>query len=312
MTKARISIKYSYLLALLPIFCMAVAPLFLSRYYVSVLMEILAFSTLAISWNLFSGYTRYVSLGSAAFLGIGTYTMALFHSLRNPALPFPVAIFLAGLLSALFALAIGPVTLRLRGIYFVAFTFGLTELLKQSIQWWESNVSGTYGRFVANIGYLNIYYSMLVVTVACLLVSLFLIRTKTGFALRAIGECEDAAVQLGLNSSLYKVLAFAISSFFMGMVGAVLASRFFYINPNGAFDFKYSLMPAIMTMLGGAGTPYGPLLGVAILSVATEILLVRFKYYYLMILGLIMIIIVLFAPRGLAGLIKDVKMKIRR
>lgn len=316
MTKARISIKYSYLLgALLPIFFFAIAPLFLSGYYLQFLLKVFGFLTLAVSWNLFSGYTKYVSLGSAAFLGIGIYTMALFHGFYPPGiitLPFPVAIFLGGIFSFLFALAVGPVTLRLRGIYFVAFTFGLNELLKHLVLWWEANVSGTYGRFVIRIGFSNIYYSMLIVTVACVLLSLFLIRTKIGFALRAIGECEDAAVHLGLNSSLYKVLAFAISSFFMGLVGAIFALRLNYINPKGGFDFTYSLMPAIMAMLGGAGTSYGPLLGVTVLSVVTEYLLIQFKAYYLIILGLIMIILVLFTPRGLVGIVEDVKMKIRR
>jgi len=281
----------------------------------TIAFRFLGFLTLAVSWNFFSGYTRYISLGSAAFVGIGIYTMALFHGFYPPTiltLPFPVAIFLGGILSLLFALAVGPVTLRLRGIYFIAFTFGLTELLKNLFFWWEANVSGTSCRFVTRIDFSNIYYSMLVVTVACVLLSLFLMRTKIGFALRAIGECEDAPVHLGLNSSLYKVLAFAISSFFIGMVGAIFALRLNYVNPRGSFDFTYSLMPAIMAMLGGAGTSYGPLLGVTVLSVVTEYLLIQFKSYYLTILGLIMVILVLFTPRGLAGIVEDVKRKIRR
>jgi len=270
------------------------APFFISAYYLAMLTSVLCWIGLAVSWYFFSGVTKYVSLGSAAFFGVGVYVTAAFGKV----LPFPLVILLAGVIVFLFACGIGLVTLRLRGIFFAIFTYGLAELLNNIILFWEMKVTGTRGRFVISM---NVYYPILLITFAALLTILFLMRSKIGLALRMIGDCEEAAIHFGVNTTKYKILGFAISSLFMGLLGAAFAPRWGYIDSGIAFNPLYSFMPAIMTLFGGAQILIGPIVGAVIISILEEYLLTTFKDYFMLILGSIMIIVILTLPDGLTG-----------
>jgi branched-chain amino acid transport system permease protein len=164
------------------------ALLILPRYskdYVLVLVsDILLYITLTMSWVLFSGPTRYISLAPAAFFGIGVYVVALLG--MSMALPWIIAI--AACASFVIAFLIGAITLRLRGIYFTMATFGLMELIRHLILWWEVNISGTVGRVVIPLKYTTVYYGMLVIATCVLLTVFFLGRSRLGLALRSIGD----------------------------------------------------------------------------------------------------------------------------
>lgn len=255
-------------------------------------MSVLYWVALAVSWNFFSGTTKYISLGSAAFFGVGVYMVALSKDLI-------VGFSLAAFLGFTISLAVGLVTLRLSGMYFAIFTFGLSELLKNVILWWETTISGTVGRWMLPVQSHLTYYIVLSVSLAILLLIIFMRRSKLGLALKAIGECEDAAAHLGINVSLYKTLGFAISSTMVSIVGACLATRWTYIDPRIAFDLLYSFMPAIMVLLGGVGKLSGSIIGAAIISLISEILLTGFRDYYLIILGSILLIIIRLLPNGM-------------
>lgn len=269
-------------------------PLLLSTYYLAMLTSILCWIGLAVSWYFFSGVTKYISLGSAAFFGLGVYVTAVFGRV----LPFPATLLLAGVISFFFACGVGLVSLRLRGIFFAIFTYGLAELLNNVILFWEMKVTGTRGRFVTPM---DVYYPILLITFAAILSVLFLMRSKIGLALRMIGDNEEAASHFGVNTTLYKILGFAISSSFMGLLGAAFAPRWGYIDSGIAFNPLYSFMPAIMTLFGGVQMFFGPIVGAVILSVIEEYLLTMFKDYFMLILGSIMIIVILALPDGLTG-----------
>jgi len=273
---------------------LAFVPSFAGDYYTALLTSVLCWIGLAVSWHFFSGTTKYVSLGTAAFFGIGVYITAIF----GMSLPFPVVLLIAAAISFVFAAGVGVVALRLKGIYFAILTFGLAELLSNAILFWENQVSGTRGRFVVSI---DVYYPILGITFILLVVILALRRTKLGLGLRMIGESEEAARHFGVSTTLYKVLGFATSSMFMGLLGAAFAPRWGYIDSSMAFNPLYSFMPAIMTLFGGAGWIIGPIVGAVVISLLQEYLLTTFKDYFMIILGGILVIVILALPQGMTG-----------
>ena len=279
---------------------LATLPHYASVYTVILLTSILMYIILTVSWTIFSSPTGYVSLAPAAFLGVGIYTSALL----GRTFPLPVVIGMGGLASFCLALLIGALTLRLRGVYFTIFTFGLVELIKNLLLWYEVNIKGTRGRFVVVVDNQTIYYGMLIVFVMTLLVAYWIRRSKFGLALQSIGESEEAAAHIGINVTLLKVVTFAISAVFMGAAGAVIATRWTYVDPYIAFNYLFSFMPVLMAIFGGMGLFYGPILGAAVLGYLEEILITRFPYYYMLLFGLILVIVILFLPNGLAGLIQ--------
>jgi branched-chain amino acid transport system permease protein len=295
---------------------LAVAPLFAAAYYLSILTDILIWMALSISWQLFSGSTKYISLGSAAFFGVGLYFAAKYLYLsvgtgQFPILPFPVIVLLAGLVNFALALAIGVVTLRLKGIYFVILTFAISQVAVNVISWYEATVTGTLGTIIpVFFSAQAIYYTMLICAIAILLFVILLRRSKFGLGLKMIGESEEAAAHVGVNTGLYKTLGFAISAMLMGFVGGCFAIRLPYVNADIAFDFSYSLYPAVMTLLGGVGTVLGPIIGSITITSLSDYLSVTLGSYFLIILGLILIIIVVLMPNGIMGMVEKAKTKL--
>ena len=169
---------------------LALSPSFVSsRYYVAQMGSILAFVVMALSWTIFSTPTGYISLASAAFYGAGIYTAALIGEY----MPLPLVMVIAGLSSALIALIVGAITLRLRGVYFTIFTFGLVELLKNAVLWTEIRISHTRGRFVVAVEPQNVFYCIVVLLVILVVAVYIIRRSRFGMALISIGESEDAA-----------------------------------------------------------------------------------------------------------------------
>jgi branched-chain amino acid transport system permease protein len=170
---------------------LAVIPQFNSVYLTVLISTILAFVIQTVAWTVCSGPTGYVSIASSAFFGIGMYTAAIW----GKDLPFTLIILIAAVISALFAIIIGAVTLRLRGIYFTIFTFGLVFLIQQLLTWWEITFTHTRGRFVVSVDNDVIYYHMLIIFLVLFVTTFFLRRSKWGTALKSIGQNEDAATQ---------------------------------------------------------------------------------------------------------------------
>jgi branched-chain amino acid transport system permease protein len=279
---------------------LATMPLYVRPYLVITLITVLMYVILTLSWTIFSGPTHYLSFASAAFFGIGAYTTALL----GEALPLAVVIAFAGLVSFIFALFMGLLTLRLKGVYFIIFTFGISELIRRFLLWWETTIEGTVGRFVVAVDQSTVYYVMLVIFLLTLATAHLIRRSKYGLALQSIGENEEAALHIGINVTTLNAITFAISSFFMGAAGAIMATRFTYIDPSIAFNPLFSFMPVLMSIFGGTGRLVGPILGATALALLEEVLITRFPYYYMMLYGGILITVILFLPDGLLGLIK--------
>jgi branched-chain amino acid transport system permease protein len=285
---------------------LATLPLFSSSYWVVKLINILMYVILAVSWAIFSGPTGYISLASSAFFGVGIYTSAV---LGNE-FPLLLVIVFGGLLSSCLAFLVGALTLRLKGIYFAMFTFGLVLLIKQLLLYWEFNITRTRGRFVVLESNETIYYVILGIFIVTLITAYFIRRSKYGLALQSIGESEEAAAHTGINVTMVKVVTFAISAFFAGAVGAIMATKWTYIDPYVAFDPLRSFMPVLMAIFGGMGQLYGPVIGAAIFAYLAEILQTKFQYYYMLIFGIILVGSILYLPNGLVGLVQNLRRRV--
>jgi branched-chain amino acid transport system permease protein len=153
---------------------------------------------------------------------------------------------------------------------------------------------------------------MLVILVILLLTAYLIKRSRFGMALQSIGENEEAAAHIGINVTNLKVFTFAISAIFMGAAGAIMATRWTYIDPYIAFKPLFSFMPVLMAIFGGMGAFYGPILGATVFAYLEEILITRFPYYYMLLFGIILVIVILYLPGGLVGLIQMAQKRVLR
>jgi branched-chain amino acid transport system permease protein len=281
---------------------MAVLPLtWRNEYALSYGINLLQFAVLATAWAMFSGPTRYISLATTAFYGVGAYTVAVL----GEQLPWPMVLLAALALGSLLAWGVGLATLRLSGVYFVIFTFGLAELVKQLVNWYEVNITKTSGRYVfLDITQQAIYWQLLALLALVLLAGWWLRRSRLGLALRVIGEDETAASHLGINITRTKVLLFVVSAGFMTLVGAVIAPRWTYIDPAIVFNPNVSFQVLIMALLGGPGHWLGPLAGVLPLTALFEFLSVNFPNYFSVLLGATFLVIVYLVPGGVMALLQ--------
>ena len=281
---------------------LAVVPWLVSDYGLGFMINLMCYLVLTVAWALFSGTTRYVSLATAAFFGLGAYTVAMLIKEMPIYATFGVAL----VLGTLMALLVGLVTLRISGMFFVIFGFGLSELMRELLVWWEINKTHTMGRYVfVPFNTTMIYEHLLGLAVLVFLVGWPLRRSRLGVALLVIGDDETMARQAGINVPVAKLVIFVISSVFMTAVGAVMAPRFGYLTPNFAFNPLISFQVVIMALLGGMQRLWGPVLGVVPLVLLSEFLQVRFPFWFSVFLGLVFMIIVYFLPRGITGLVED-------
>jgi branched-chain amino acid transport system permease protein len=288
-------------LGLLIVFVLLAAlPVYKPGYSITFMSSVLMYVILTVSFVLFFGSTGYLSLGVAAFFGMGVYICAMFGEL----LPFPVIVFIGGLLSFILAALIGALTLRLKGTYFTMFTFGLVELIKNLFLYIELSITGTRGRMVIAMDQVIVYEYMVGIFILLLLTSFAINRSRYGLALKSIGQNEEAAAHIGINVTMLKVLLFSISAFFMGAAGAVMATKWTYIDPGIAFSYGYSFSAVAMAIFGGVGQLFGPILGSALFTYIEEILVTRIPELYNIIFGLIIIIALMYMPNGLVGLIQ--------
>ncbi|KQX38676.1 ABC transporter permease [Devosia sp. Root436] len=283
------------LAALVALAALAFVPAFAGPYPLGLGIGILGYGVLATAWAMFSGPTRYISLATVAFFGLGAYTVAVLADV----LPYPLVLLVAALVGLVVALIVGLATLRLAGIYFVIFTFGLTELVRQLVTYYEVNVTRTLGRYVfLPIGPEHIYWQLLALLAATLAIAFWVSRSRIGLALRVIGDDPDVASHLGVRITRTKLTLFSISCVIMTLAGAIQAPRWTYIEPSIVFNPTTSFLVVIMALLGGPNRLFGPLLGAIPLFLLFEWLSANFPNHYSIILGLLFIAIVFVLPNG--------------
>jgi branched-chain amino acid transport system permease protein len=281
---------------------LAFLPMFASPYGLTLMIGMLGYVTLATAWALFSGPTRYVSLATVAFFGIGAYTVAVF----SESMAYPLVLLVSALIGLAVASVVGFATLRLAGVYFVIFTFGLAELIRQLVTWYEVNMTGTLGRYIfLPVTPEGIYWQLLGLAAITFAISWGVGRSRIGLALKVIGDDEVVAAHCGINVARVKLALFAVSSTSITLVGAIQAPRWTYVEPVIAFNPTVSFLTLIMALLGGANRLTGPLLGAVPLFLLFEWLSANFPNHYSIILGLLFIAIVFILPRGVLAFAEE-------
>jgi branched-chain amino acid transport system permease protein len=291
--------RFGFAVGAIAVALLACVPFVASGYQLALAISLLYFTVLATAWALFSGPTHYISLATVAFFGIGAYTVAVLGEV----LPFAAILPIAGLIGVVVALIVGLSTLRLSGIYFVIFTFGLSELIRQLVSWYEINVHRSVGRYIFLSVTTEQIYWLLLALVALVFIAGWLIgRSRLGLALRVIGNDEVVARHSGIDATRAKLTMFAVSALFMTLTGAVMAPRWTYIDPAIAFSPMLSFEVVIMALLGGAASLFGAVLGVVPLVLLFEVLTANFPNYFSILLGIVFVLIVYVLPRGVVGL----------
>lgn len=286
---------------LLALFVAAAAalPFVAPEHVVSLALTCLLYVALAVSWCLFCGRTRYLSLATSAFFGVGAYTSAL----TLESLPWLAAVGLGALAAAALALVMGLAVLHLRGTYFAVLTFGMTELVRHAVTYAEKQVAGTVGRVLTVVPEpLTVYFTMLGIAALAIGVAVAVRASRFGLALAGIGADEQRAQTLGVNTRWVKTAGFVITAAFAGAAGAAMSVRWTYIDPSTVFNPFIGFQTVLIALVGGAAALWGPVAAALVFSVLAETLRLSLPQVYMMALGLLLIVCVLYLPDGLASL----------
>jgi branched-chain amino acid transport system permease protein len=273
-------------------------PAYASEFVTSLVLSCLMYAALASSWSLFCGATRYLSLATSAFFGIGAYVCAL----GLETLAWPLLIALGAGAAALVAVVMGSAVLHLRGTYFAVLTFGMTELIRHAVTYGEKQVAGTVGRVLTTVPEpTTVYATMLAIAAAAVATAIAVRASRFGLALAGIGADEQRAQTLGVDTRLVKVAGFALTAAFAGAAGAAMAVRWTYIDPHTVFNPFIGFQTVLIALIGGAATLWGPVIAAVVFSLLAETLRLQLPQLYMMVLGLLLIACVLYLPGGLAS-----------
>lgn len=286
--------------------------------YLAIGLNALSIGVLALSWDVLAR-TGQLSLAHAAFYGAGAYATAILA--RAADLPLALGIPLGGAVAALLALGLGAVTLRLRGIYFAIATLAFTEVLRAVAQELPTGIAGGAAginveplfrptfvagqmerweiAFLRNQGYFYVYAGLLVLSIV---VSVLVQRSRLRSAFTALRTNEEVAAVMGVRPARSKLLAFVLSSALVGLLGAVEAHRISSVSPDGTFSIATTILALVTPIFGGLYTTLGPVLGAGVLSGIEETLRRTFADGYLVGYGVVLVVSILFMPRGLVGL----------
>jgi len=300
--------KVNIFLLIIAVVLFIFLPRFLSGYMVRVITTIFMYAVIAQGMNIMSGYMGYLPFGNAMFFGIGAYVTAIGMS---KGLPFLVVVPLAAITAILFSILLGLPVLRLRGHYFAIATIGMSAAILSVVQNATEITGGAMGTtlpiidkdpsIVYNYFYLAMFGLMIITTLSLH----FIIKSRFGFGIRSIKANEEAANSMGINTTYHKVVAWAISAFFTSIAGALYAYWMSFIAPDEVFDVMIAVNTIVIMLIGGAGSILGPIIGAFIIELFAEVAWSAFLEYHLAALGIIIIIIVFFVPKGVTGTIAD-------
>jgi ABC-type branched-subunit amino acid transport system ATPase component/ABC-type branched-subunit amino acid transport system permease subunit len=286
---------------------LAVLPPFIGRYYTLVIYQMLVLVGLAQAWNILAGYGGLVSLAPAVSVGVGAYTAAVIGG--HLGWPLPLLIICGGLVAAVFAVIFAVPMFRFRGLYFAIATLVLAQAVYVFMVNWNG-LGGTTGLFLTEYTsqITTLYPYALALAVISTVVIWVVLRTRLGLSLRALRDDEDTAQEIGVSTFRTKLWVWVLSSFLIGMVGALEALRLSVVTPDGALSITWTINIVTTTIVGGIGTILGPAIG-GVFTVWLAESLADYPELHVLITGLIVILIIRFAPFGIWGVIKRVATK---
>ncbi|MDP9034685.1 MAG: branched-chain amino acid ABC transporter permease [Myxococcota bacterium] len=290
-------------------------PLWIDAPFVmQLLVRAALFAVVGVAWNVIGGYAGQLSLGHAAYFGCGAYTFALLPARFG--IGMWLALALGSVVACMAALVIGSVTFRLRGPYFVLATIATAEILRLL----ALNSELTHGAIgllapslFANPGVDSKFYGAAVVLLlASLVFAGWVHGSRFGYSLRAVRENEDTAMAVGIDPARCKLLALLASALLTGLAGGLYASFSQFVGPESVFSIDVSVQAALIAVLGGVGTVWGPLLGSLVLTLSSELFKAFFREAHLLVYGLLLVTVVLFLPGGVASLMPRLRRAIGR
>jgi branched-chain amino acid transport system permease protein len=281
---------------------LAAVPWFGSDVLVQFGINALLLAVLAQGWNIIGGYTGYASFGNSVFYGLGSYGVAI--AMVQWELPFAVGMAFGVVLAIAFAFLLGLPVLRLKGHYFAIATLALAQVMIAIVS--NLSIAGqNIGLVLPPLNDDRLFYELsLILLVAATATVFWLTRSRFGFGLIAIRENEEGAAVMGVNTTLYKVLAFALSGVFSALAGGIHAYWITFLDPASAFDISLNVKMIIMAVFGGPGTVLGPVLGAFVLSTVSELLSSEITSVAGLFFGLVVVVAVIFMPRGVADLMR--------
>lgn len=280
---------------------LALLPLFVKKEYIlNMIFLICLYSILSQSWNIFAGYCGQISLGHAVFFGIGALTS---RYIWIAGLPFSLTLLGGGIASVILASVIGIPTLKLRSHYFAIGTLAFAMIAHITVQNILPGVNFLPPQLIAAYSLVSRYYTALVIGFLTVLSAYGVANSKLGLAMVSIREDEDAAEAIGINTFKYKIIALAISAFIAGVAGGLFATYYVSFYRYVPFELWWSFDPLLIAFIGGAGTILGPIIGSVCYVILKEIFAISMGQVNVLIFGAVFILIVLFFPKGLVGLL---------
>lgn len=289
-------------LVLIAIF--AIFPLFSSEYYISFLLLVFIYATLGQMWNFLASNVGAISLGQQIFIAMGGYLVAL--STMRWGLPIYVGAILGALVSLGIASLISYPFFRLKGIYFAIGTWMASSVIYAFFRNWSyvGADSGLTIRAAFDLSYTEIYYPTMILAFISVFLSWYLLRSKMGYGLRAIGDVDSITPAIGINKFRLQQIAFCFAAVLSALAGTLYFLYAPRITPDAALQVQWIIPLIFVTIVGGIGKPAGPLIGSFVL-VAMRHQLVDYSEIYLMAQGIVIVIVVLALPQGILGLIKE-------
>jgi len=265
----------------------------------------------SVGWNILGGFAGQVSFGFAVFYGLGAYTTAVgINQGLSPYLTYP----LAGAVAAVASLLVGLPTFRLRGPYFAIATIGVSEATRVIMTNLEFTGGASGYRITEHVPFRQgeHYYTGLILAACAVVVSIAVRQSRFGLGLRAIRDDQDAAADSGVNPYTYKLAAHALAAALTGAAGGVYARYAAFIDPEGVFGFPRSVGILLMPVIGGVNTIWGPVIGGGVYGVIEEELVARFPQIHLLLYGVLVMLIILFEPGGVVGLLQRLRRLVTR
>lgn len=274
-------------------------------YLLQLVFRVMIFAVLGIAWNFVGGYAGQLSLGHVAYFGIGAYAMTL-STERIGWSPW-LGVLLGAAVAVAAALLIGSITFRLRGPYFTLATIAAAEIIRVLVQNQDTLTHGAVGTnapllFQAPNLDAKFFLGAIPLLGAGLAFSWWLHHSRFGYELRSIRENEDTAMAVGVNPANDKLLALVPSAVFTSLAGSIYASYFSFVGPDTVLTIDISVQAALVAMLGGAATVWGPVLGSAVLILTSEVFKSYFEQAHLVVYGLLLVVVVLALPGGVVSL----------
>ena len=289
-----------------------------SSFAIEILIRIILFSFIGTAWNLLGGYAKQLSLGHATFFGLGAYTSTILQ-IKFGISPW-IGMFAGGLLGTIASLPMGWLCFRLKGPYFTISTIATTNVLMLVFLKFLDFAWGAEGTTIPNLGHAPLmmqfetkipyYYIILILLFIALMITAWIERSRVGYYLVALGEDEDAAAASGVDVVKVKRNIFMISAFLTGLAGTFYTQYIYFIDPQTAFNFNISIEAALVSIVGGIGTLWGPLIGPVLLETTSALLQSWFGNsiggIQLTIYSLILMAVILWRPTGIVGYVKEV------